>query len=395
MFGQGCCQTFYGVLAKVQETGEHMSTHSKIVGGSTAKRVINCPGSVALVDKMPPKPSSSYADEGTLLHDTIAAMLTLDYAADVFLGKTYGSATLTQELIDDKIMPALERFNEVDPGKMMEFEIEAVVGFGDFIPGVFGSADIIGRCGDTAIILDWKFGNGVLVEAEENEQLMFYAAAAMRTPGVQWAFEGVTEVELIIIQPPAIRIWRTTVKRLKRFEAELFQAVTLASKDKAPLKSGTWCRWCPASATCPALSGEAERTAKTLLKNIDAKQLGELLDRTDVLETWIKNARELAAQMLNNSVPVPGYKLVQKRANRSWANEGVAKAALLGMGLSSKDLIDTKMKSPAAVEKILKEKVPAELVTQVSSGTTVAPESDSRPAVLQIGNQIKAALGKL
>lgn len=372
-----------------------MSTHSKIVGGSTAKRVINCPGSVALVDKMPPKPSSSYADEGTLLHDTIAAMLTLDYAADVFLGKTYGSATLTQELIDDKIMPALERFNEVDPGKMMEFEIEAVVGFGDFIPGVFGSADIIGRCGDTAIILDWKFGNGVLVEAEENEQLMFYAAAAMRTPGVQWAFEGVTEVELIIIQPPAIRSWRTTVKRLKRFEAELFQAVTLASKDKAPLKSGTWCRWCPASATCPALSGEAERTAKTLLKNIDAKQLGELLDRTDVLETWIKNARELAAQMLNNSVPVPGYKLVQKRANRSWANEGVAKAALLGMGLSSKDLIDTKMKSPAAVEKILKEKVPAELVTQVSSGTTVAPESDSRPAVLQIGNQIKAALGKL
>jgi hypothetical protein len=46
--------------------------HSNIVGGSTAKRVINCPGSVALVQKMPPKPSSSYADEGTLLLDTIA-----------------------------------------------------------------------------------------------------------------------------------------------------------------------------------------------------------------------------------------------------------------------------------------------------------------------------------
>jgi hypothetical protein len=49
--------------------------HSKIVGGSTAKRVIACPGSVALVDTMPPQPSSSYADEGTLLHDTIASVL--------------------------------------------------------------------------------------------------------------------------------------------------------------------------------------------------------------------------------------------------------------------------------------------------------------------------------
>ena len=49
--------------------------HSRIVGGSTAKRVIACPGSVALVDKMPPQPSSSYANEGTLLHDTIADVL--------------------------------------------------------------------------------------------------------------------------------------------------------------------------------------------------------------------------------------------------------------------------------------------------------------------------------
>ncbi len=49
--------------------------HSSIVGGSTAKRVINCPGSVALVAKMPPKPSSKYADEGTLLHNVIAEIV--------------------------------------------------------------------------------------------------------------------------------------------------------------------------------------------------------------------------------------------------------------------------------------------------------------------------------
>jgi hypothetical protein len=49
--------------------------HSSIVGGSTAKRVINCPASVALCAKMPPKPSSTFADRGTLLHDAIANVL--------------------------------------------------------------------------------------------------------------------------------------------------------------------------------------------------------------------------------------------------------------------------------------------------------------------------------
>ena len=52
-----------------------MAQHSTIVGGSTAKRVIACPGSVKLVQQMPVKPSSKYADEGTLLHNAIADIL--------------------------------------------------------------------------------------------------------------------------------------------------------------------------------------------------------------------------------------------------------------------------------------------------------------------------------
>lgn len=52
-----------------------VTAHSNVVGGSTAKRVMNCPGSVALCDTMPPKPSSKYADEGTLLHNIISEVL--------------------------------------------------------------------------------------------------------------------------------------------------------------------------------------------------------------------------------------------------------------------------------------------------------------------------------
>ena len=135
--------------------------HSNIVGGSTAKRVINCPGSVALVQKMPPKPSSEHADRGTLLHNVIAEHLE---GKPWTLGLKYNDQVLTQELVDEKLTPALKALDEVDPTQNMVYEVETRVGFGDLLPGVFGSTDLIGRVGNRAVVLDWKFGSGVAVE---------------------------------------------------------------------------------------------------------------------------------------------------------------------------------------------------------------------------------------
>ena len=71
--------------------------HSNIVGGSTAKRVMNCPGSVALVQKMPPQPSNKYADEGTLLHNVIAEIVMSDKHPEEFLHTKYNDQILTLE----------------------------------------------------------------------------------------------------------------------------------------------------------------------------------------------------------------------------------------------------------------------------------------------------------
>ena len=102
--------------------------HSSVVGGSTAKRVISCPGSVALCDKMPPRPSSKYADLGTLLHNVIADILDKNLPPEHFLGTTYEDQVLTQELIDDKIKPALAALDAIDPDKQMEYAVETRVG---------------------------------------------------------------------------------------------------------------------------------------------------------------------------------------------------------------------------------------------------------------------------
>ena len=372
--------------------------HSKIVGGSTAKRVINCPGSVALVAKMPPQPSSKYADEGTLLHDTIAEHLATLKPLESFLGKKYEDQVLTQDLIDDKLVPALALLDEIDPEQKMDYEVETRVGFGDLLPGVFGSTDFVGRMGDKAVVLDWKFGDGVMVSAEENEQLMFYAAAAMRTTALQWAFEGATEIECVIVQPPMIRRWTTTPERIAQFEHQLVKAVKAAEQPDAGLKAGDHCRWCAAKPVCPQMTGEAERAALVQIKQLDAAMLGQYLAKADVLEGWITDLRALAFQMLEKNVPVPGYKLVQKQARRQWVDEAKASAALHDMGVPRGELFSPEeIRSPAQIEKVLKKRklaLPDELVKSVSSGTTLASEDDSRPAVLQLGD-LRAALSKL
>ena len=376
-----------------------MANHSKVVGGSTAKRVIGCPGSVALCATMPPKPSSKYADEGTLLHDAIAQVLDKNVTPESLLGMTYQDQVLTQDLIDNKLHVALDLLMEVDPNLEMEYAVETEVGFGDFLPDVFGSCDLLGRIGSRAIVLDWKFGDGVAVGVEENEQLLFYAAAAMRTPSVSWVFDGATEIECVIIQPPMIKRWVTTVERVKQFEQQLLQAVKASQKKDAPIEVGEHCRWCSAKPVCPKMTGAVDRALHSQLDNIDANKIGAYLVNCDLLEQWITDLRVLAHQMLEADKPVPGWKLVNKRATRQWAiDDETVKDELNRAGLLPGETVVEKVISPAQAEKVLKKynlKLPTELVVAVSSGSTLAREDDPRPAVAQIGKQLTAALSKI
>jgi hypothetical protein len=286
--------------------------------------------------------------------------------------------------------------NSINPDKLMDYEVEQRVGFGDLLPGVFGSADLLGRLGDTAIVLDWKFGSGVMVEAEENYQGLFYACAARRTDLTKWIFNGATKVLIVIVQPPGIKVWETSIKRLDRFEEQLVSAVKEAKGDNALMAAGKWCKWCPAKPVCPVMTGEVDRVKAAQIAALPAEQIGEYLKTADALEGWITDLRALAFQMLESGATVPGYKLVAKRATRSWVNEDAAKALLLAH-LPESELVETKMCSPAVVEKKLKKlklALPEGSTAAISSGNTLADVDDPRPQVMQLG-PLKAALSKL
>jgi hypothetical protein len=353
---------------------------------------MNCPGSVALVQLAPPSPSSVYADKGTLLHTAISEML---LGEDNVIGMTYEGQTLDQDMIDQKLQPALDLLDKLDPDGQMKLAIETRVGFGKFLPGAFGSCDVLGRLGSTAYVIDWKFGEGIAVDAEENEQLMYYAAAAMRTPEVAWVFKGATTIECVIIQPPVIRRWTTTPARIKAFEKDLKRAVKAASLPDAKLNPGDHCRWCAAKPTCPAMTGAVDRALKVKLDAVDDEMLGAYASNAVLLQGWIDSINELVQTKIEKGYKIPGWKLVAKRGTRSWVDQGKATAALTALGV---DPIKKELVSPAQAEKLLKAKkqnLPEGLVVSVSSGDTLAAESDPRPAVLQIGQQLTAALSKI
>jgi hypothetical protein len=191
-----------------------------------------------------------------------------------------------------------------------------------------------------------------------------------------------------------IRRWTTTPERIAKFEHQLVQAVKASQQPEATLFAGDHCRWCAAKPVCPKMTGAVDRALVVQLKELDAAMLGRYLANADVLEGWITDLRALAFQMLEKNIPVPGYKLVQKQARRQWADEAKAEIALLNLGIEP---TKQELLSPAQAEKELKKRklaLPDDLVKSVSSGTTLASEDDSRPAVLQLGD-LRAAISKL
>jgi len=101
--------------------------------------------------------------------------------------------------------------------------------------------------------------------------------------------------------------------------------------------------------------------------------------------------------MLESSAPVPGYKLVAKRATKQWVDEATA-YEWLTQNFPEAEVVETSVISPAKTDKLLKKaklSMPDGMVVAISSGSTLVSEDDPRPAVLQIGQQMVAALSKI
>lgn len=359
-----------------------------ILGPSAAHRWMRCPGSVALTKDLPDE-SSEHADEGTQAHEMAAWDL-------------QGMNVIT----DDRDMLDYVRVytdyvrREAEGHQLL---VEQRVDFSDVIgvPDSFGTSDAVILAGDTIKIIDLKYGMGVRVEAQENEQLQLYALGALEVFGVVGAFQ---QVKMAIVQPRLDHIteWEISVADLEAFGREARSAAKRAI-DTVEHGADGWlapgdkqCRWCKAKATCPALLAHVQDAVgadfedldaddiKTSPMSMGANSLSIAMAAVPLVEDWCKAVRaRLEAELLKGR-PVPGFKLVQGRNGiRRWADEARAEEILttfLHDQAHERSLI-----SPAVAEKKLKGSKAAwaqcqSLIVQKPGPPSVAPETDKRPA---------------
>jgi hypothetical protein len=400
------------------------------LGASGAHRWMNCPGSPRLIEQIGERRSSIYVDEGTAAHLLAERCLSCNHDAKVFLGRIVNiksDAHGTQFLA--KGSPISDGMFEVDK-EMVEAvqlfldEVRAAIEEGDTLvvehrinlgDDMFGTADaiVIKKRACRLKVFDLKYGAGVAVEVKDNPQLIYYGEGAFREVGD--ALDWFTGMDITIVQPRCphpdgpVRSVEIDPLQLLDWSLTIAQAADATRAPDAPLvpwtpESGVsdWCRWCPAAGGCPARASRALAVAQEDFDDLDAlpeialptpellspRQIAKILDGAELLTTWLESVRQFAYSEAENGRPIPGYKLVDKVPRRHWSDEDAAAHEVRAMGLDREQIYtEPKLKSPAQIEKLVGKKdfaaKLAKLAPAVSSGTTLAPESDKRPAVVR------------
>lgn len=367
-----------------------------VIGASSAKRWLACPGSVQLSAKCPKPKVSKYAEEGTKAHRCCELVM----KGEIEAWELQGIKNVTNEMIDAAMIYEDQVFNRIlKPGGKLEIEKEFHLK--DLDERAFGTADCVVINPGELHVIDFKYGAGVVVEVSEsnpddasgldddipsNPQLMFYALGAYQS--LKKKEQKETKIVYIwVIQPRAshiegpVRFVTLTPDKLLDFREILKKGMEATLDPKAPLNINPDCRWCHAFNFCPEQGKIVTEEARldfadsTIFlpepRELSPKSLATILAGKPVLESWLKSITEYAKIEMQVGLKVPGFKLVNGRSNRVWTSE---KEAISFLG---KNAFEKKLISPAQAEKLVK-KLPEYLVKKTPSGPTIALASDKR-----------------
>jgi hypothetical protein len=383
--------------------------HSKF-GGSVAARILHCPASVDLTQKVPAylRKSSAYADRGTALHAATTLLLEDNPPSlESLVGKTIGSYTITSDDVENALRPAYAYVDALLNWPGAEFYLERRVIF-PTIPDTWGTVDLLVRIGRTIHVIDFKFGVGVRVlaltpDGDEdviNAQLMFYACAARHS--LPEFFAGVENIVLTIAQPVTVDLDTEMVSTVTVTNAELdafivaYRAACEQALSDAPrLQPGSWCRFCLARPICPAhtkplldLAQFVAPIASAVPKEAYLQALAAGLDLVDAITDLRTALHDQAKRALEQGDSVPGYALSAGRAERHWRDENAAFAALQSAGFYYDDVMKAEMRSVKQVSLRAKARgleIPNELIGSRRSGVSLVRSENVRVPILGRG----------
>lgn len=394
---------------------------------STMSRILRCPGSAILSRDLPRKCSADAA-LGTLAHAIAEECLTRNLQPIFYFGEMR-EIDGHKVTVDDEMVEMVGLYMDVvrqyaTLGELM-VEVAVPVGHITHEPGAHGTADAIVIAGDELIIVDFKYGRGIEVSPERNEQLMTYALGALEIVSLLGLGYGVLLNETggltsspglaaikkarLVIHQPRIRRepseWVCSIDELNEFAeyAEERMLRIWRMIDDADLitfsPSFETCKFCPAK-PCDAMTKHALEVTAADFDNLDAppvipnvvsSNLAALAAKVDFVEAWFeawcKAVRGRVEAELLAGREVPGYKLVEgKRGARKWADPKSVEAELKRMRLKMEQMYDMSLISPTKAEKLFaghprRWAKLQNLITQSAGKLSIAPVTDKRPAI--------------
>jgi hypothetical protein len=326
-----------------------MSEHARL-GMSSASRWLACPASVRMCEAVDDIESSAAA-EGTRAHEFLEQALTR--------WQTTGEQRVEcddedmQEAVQlafDYVLAAYDQF----PGKEKSMVIEGKVDL-EYFTGrkdTWGTADIIIKSNKRIQSIDYKHGQGVYVDENDNPQVMGYGLGSMaptlkQTRGVPpW-----DEVVCTIIQPrfpgSGDKVRSVTYKPddLLDWAANVLKPGADATDDESllPIAGDKQCKFCDAKATCPAANQKVKDMCSVFqpvdqemtvgVSPPDTLSMAQLLDIHDhepFISGYLKSVNELIRRRLEQRDPetMQHLKLVRSRHQNIWKDEETMLAEL-------------------------------------------------------------------
>lgn len=374
--------------------------HAKL-SASGASRWATCPGSVQMEDGIPDK-ESIYAQEGTLAHE-MSELKLKHYLDPKGFGKRKLNAAIKKlkenELYQAEMDSYSDTYVDFIKEKALSFpsnpyiEIEKRVDFSRWVDGGFGTCDCVLIHGSTLSIIDLKYGKGVPVSAEQNEQLILYALGAYDAFNLIYNLD---KIELNIVQPRInnFSTWEISLTELLLW-GDYFkvQAEKALGGNGELVPSAKACKFCKARDICTAraennLSLESEIKLKP--NEIPKDKLYEYISRGEDIAKWVADLKAYALDMCLKGEDVKGLKAVAGRTSRSWTNQDEAINKLIEGGIDEAIIYDKVPLTLAKLEKALGKQqfttLVGDMVVTSEGKPTLVFENDKRPAITNTVN---------
>ncbi|MCI9192007.1 MAG: DUF2800 domain-containing protein [Acutalibacter muris] len=375
-----------------------------LLGPSSAAMWMACPPSARLGEKIKDT-GSEYAAEGTLAHHVGELLLrekweNMDISEDM-------AAAQTDPLYSASMLEYMKAYADFVEERMAEAHascpdphifIEQRISFTDYVPHGFGTSDVVIITDGQMEVVDLKYGAGIPVSAEGNPQMRIYGLGAYLA--WCWAYD-IQRVRMTIYQPRLDSIssdTMTVTDLLEWAEKELKPRAALAWEGKGEFNPGEkQCKWCKAAATCRARAEYQMELAKHDFApppTLDESEIADILTRLPEFKAWVKQLEEYAQDAaVNHGVHFPGYKVVEGRSNRKYADEDAIAALLCKAGYQETTIYKPKeLLGITAMEKLVGKKKFKELagkyIIKPEGAPTLVPLSDKRP---ELNTAAKAA----